>query len=118
MSLSVPYGDCRLYKEVGGIGAGAFAKEFPSPMGIVVFIKDEKGSVLVEDIVKVSVPYGGCSLYKNDKEIVLEAVKKFPFPMGIVVFINGFSSKRKKFETVEFPSPMGILVFINIYALF
>ena len=36
----------------------------------------------------VSVPYGDCNLYKNDKEIVLEAVKKFPSPMGILVFIN------------------------------
>ena len=38
-------------------------------MGIVIFIKDEKGSVLVEAIVRISVPYGDCSLYKTTERV-------------------------------------------------
>ena len=44
-------------------------QKFPSPMGIVIFIKDEKGSVLVEAIVRISVPYGDCSLYKTTERV-------------------------------------------------
>ena len=57
-------------------------------MGIVVFIKDEKGSVLVEAIVRISVPYGDCGLYKANKTNYYDLTDLFPSPMGIVVFIN------------------------------
>ena len=57
-------------------------QKFPSPMGIVIFIKDEKGSVLVEAIVRISVPYGDCSLYKATVKKARELYSTVSIPYG------------------------------------
>ena len=61
---------------------------FPSPMGILVFIK----------------------LLRHGEKVYSD--EWFPSPMGILVFINE-TAKWSLEHGYKFPSPMGILVFIN-----
>ena len=71
--VSVPYGDCNLYKNDKEIVLEA-VKKFPSPMGILVFIKKKLSELKLGDIFVVSVPYGDCSLYKLYKVPNLDVI--------------------------------------------
>ena len=133
-NVSVPYRGLSFYMDFKMFYPIELNKEFPSPIGVFLFILMSIKPMRL--LLNVSVPYRGLSFYIGEDKMKKSSIGRFPSPIGVFLFIlrasglnatkglvsvpyRGLSFYIETYPIVfltailSFPSPIGVFLFIS-----